>query len=799
MLKPLLVLIKAMGGLALAWWVSWAAVGQPIQMWGSPPVYNFTPRHYWASGSNWAVAVAPNGLVYAANQQGLLQYDGETWRLIATPGVARTVAVAPGGQVYVAGAGFLGRLRPDSLTGAPRFASLAGLLPKGAEPLTEVWSVRCLGSRVLFQTDDRLLLYNGQTLETLPASNFFTLGHTVGNDYFVQENEQGLWKLADRKLAPVPGSERFGSSLVAQMLPWGDQKTLLAVQSEGFWLLEQGNLRPWPTQADEIMQQFRVQTACWLPRTGPEPRRLAVGLLGMGLLVLDDRGRLLQVLNRRNGLVGDFVTGLAPDAQGGLWAATDRGLSYLQLAAPFTTFTETYHGLRGPVHALARLRGDLFVATPAGLWKALPRALTPEGANRSFYDAALAKVPDLQMEVWAVLPVGDDLLLGTFEGVKVWRSGVLAQLSTDDVPPDVRVLERSALDPNRVFAGSAYNLRAVRLGNGQWSDEGEIDGLAEDIRALREDKAGNLWVATAAGQLYKLDFSVGATYRFRLQPTVAAVPLPQPPAGPLGLFLLGGEIRVSSGQQVYRYEAAQNRLLPDEKFANVHRAGAAALHLVDKDAGGQVWGYLAQPNGSLRPATVATTGQTNYQVAQPPLPPQLVQPCAPFHEYRLTWLADAEGLYLYNRLEVEDRPPPAAPQLRRWRAYGTDSVDVEDFSEATTLEAGPGADWLEAHFAAPGSLGQAQYQWRLRPLMAQWQPAGREPVARLGAPPAGTYTLEVRAHLPDGRLSPVLAQPLRVLGPWYTRGWAYALYALGALALAYAGLRRFWQRTASRG
>ncbi|MCU0449245.1 MAG: hypothetical protein MUC97_05260 [Bernardetiaceae bacterium] len=776
-------------------------MGQSIQMWGSPPIYNFTPRHYRASGPNWAVAVAPTGLVYVANQQGLLEYDGEHWRLVPTPGAARTVAVAASGQVFVGGTGFLGCLQPDSLTGAPRFASLAGLLPKDAEPPGEVWSVRGLGSRVLFQTDDRVLLYDGKTLETLPAANFFTLGHAVGNDYFVQENERGLWKLADRKLAPVPGSERFGSSLVAQMLPWGDQKTLLAVQSEGLWVLEQGNLRPWPTQADEMMQQFRVQTACWLPGNGPGPRRLAVGLLGLGLVVLDDRGRLLQIVNRRNGLAGDFVTGLAPDAQGGLWVATDRGLSYLQTGAPFATLTEAYHGLRGPVNAVARLRDDLFVATSAGLWRALPRTLTPEGASRPFYDAALAKVPDLPMEVWTILPVGDDLLLGTFEGVKVWRNGVLAQLSTDEVPPDVRVLERSALDPNRVFAGSAYNLRAVRLSDGQWSDEGEIEGLADDLRAIKEDKAGNLWVATVAGTLYKLDFSAGATYRFRLQPTVTPVELPAPPpvAGPLGLFLLGGEIRVSSGQQVYRYEAAKNRLQPDEKFANVYRAGASALHLLDKDASGQVWGYLANPDGSLRPATVATTGQTNYQVARPPLPPYLVQPCPPFHEYRFTWLGDAEGLYLYNRLEVEDRPPPAAPQLRRLLAFGADSIDLQQFTSGETLEVGPGTDWLELQFATSASLGQAQYQWRLRPLMEQWRPARREPAARLGQLPPGAYTLEVRALLPDGRLSPILAQPLRVLGPWYTRGWAYLLYALALAGLAYFGLRRFWQRTASQG
>lgn len=46
---------------------------------GLPGMRNFQRSEYNCGTQNWAVAQAPNGMVYFANNEGLLEFDGQHW------------------------------------------------------------------------------------------------------------------------------------------------------------------------------------------------------------------------------------------------------------------------------------------------------------------------------------------------------------------------------------------------------------------------------------------------------------------------------------------------------------------------------------------------------------------------------------------------------------------------------------------------------------------------------------------------------------------------------------------------
>ena len=48
-------------------------------------VQNYTIEDYKASCQNWDIHVSENGALYAANNSGLLEFDGNTWHLFETP------------------------------------------------------------------------------------------------------------------------------------------------------------------------------------------------------------------------------------------------------------------------------------------------------------------------------------------------------------------------------------------------------------------------------------------------------------------------------------------------------------------------------------------------------------------------------------------------------------------------------------------------------------------------------------------------------------------------------------------
>ena len=49
-------------------------------------VKNYTVDDYKASCQNWGFSLTPDGMLYVANNSGLLAFDGNTWRLYSLPG-----------------------------------------------------------------------------------------------------------------------------------------------------------------------------------------------------------------------------------------------------------------------------------------------------------------------------------------------------------------------------------------------------------------------------------------------------------------------------------------------------------------------------------------------------------------------------------------------------------------------------------------------------------------------------------------------------------------------------------------
>src|SRR5688572_15395756 len=94
---------------------------------GKPLIYNFSSRDVGAEVQHWDALQDYRGVMYFANNGGVLEYDGHTWRLIELPsrvGV-RSITMAPDGRgrIYVGAMGDFGYLDADA-AGQLRFFSL---------------------------------------------------------------------------------------------------------------------------------------------------------------------------------------------------------------------------------------------------------------------------------------------------------------------------------------------------------------------------------------------------------------------------------------------------------------------------------------------------------------------------------------------------------------------------------------------------------------------------------------------------------------------------------------------------
>ena len=454
----------------------------------------FGPDDHGGHRQSWDVAQAMSGLVYVANSNGVLEYDGADWRLINIPGHrARAVAAGPGGAVYVGGDGTAGVLIPDS-TGRPIYRETIGAdVLDGAA----VWGAFADADGVTFQAHDRLVRVEGGAVvdvERAPEGRRFHKAFSAAGRLYVRLEGTGLLRYQSGTLRPVPGGEAFAETPARALLdvdgrPGGP---LLVVTDDELYRLDPSDTNsvvPTPTAATALLRETRAYHGCPLgPAEGPG-RLLAVTTLGGGVLVLDADGRLVQHLGPASGLTpDDLVLGCAADAQGGLWLALSEGVARIDAAAPLSAYDDAL-GLPGFVYDVGRHRGRVYAATERGLYWLRPSA---DGAPARFFpvhhDGA-----DLG-QAWALLSTPSGLLVAATEGVFAVE-GARAR----------RVLGETAfaLAPvgGAVYAGLADGVVVLRLAGGGWAPDGRLDAIDGEVRSILPDGAGGAWVAERGGRL----------------------------------------------------------------------------------------------------------------------------------------------------------------------------------------------------------------------------------------------------------------------------------------------------------
>ena len=82
---------------------------------GLPEVVNYSKQTYHAGTQNWAIRQGRNGVMYFANNEGLLTFDGVYWRTYPLPNKTkvRSMEIGADNRIYIGGENEFGYFTPD--------------------------------------------------------------------------------------------------------------------------------------------------------------------------------------------------------------------------------------------------------------------------------------------------------------------------------------------------------------------------------------------------------------------------------------------------------------------------------------------------------------------------------------------------------------------------------------------------------------------------------------------------------------------------------------------------------------
>ena len=447
----------------------------------------------------------------------------------------------------------------------------------------------------------------------------------------------------------------------------------------------------------------------------------------------------------KEGLPHPYVTTFLEDAQGRVWIATARGLGYWRAGVVRSLAAE--QGLpTGFTGALTLDReGRLWVGTDAGIY----RSLAPLGDADSPAGPRFARVPDQPARTVQARSMFTDrdgaVWIGAnLEGVVRYQGDRFTAYTTREglLHDAVRAIVQDR--EGNVWIGTRAGLNRFR--DGKLTGYGVADGLAHPtIVALHVDRQDALWIATRQG------VSRRAGGRFASYTADDGLLCSH-----VNSFVEDdrGNLWMSCTRGVFR--------VPRQAFDDF---AAGKLPILPATSYGVEDGLVT---------TRATAGidRAGHRT----------------RDGRL-WFATVRGASVVDPARLRPGPPPPPVHIEEVR------VDDQLLARGRDrgVQAPPGRGDLAVRYTAPSFVApeKVQFRYRLHGHDRDWVEAENRREAFYSNLPPGRYTFEVTAANDDGVFGRAAATIDLFLRPhWYQTWWFRVSAALAALLLAAGGYRR---------
>ena len=760
---------------------------------GYPTIVNHTPNEYGGGTQNWAITQDERGVMYVGNNSGLLEYDGQTWRLHTVPNrtPVRSLATDGDGRIYAGAVGELGYFAPDT-RGWMTYHSLIEHLPEEHQDFADVWLIHHLNGKIHFNIGSALLTWNplSEEFAAVESATAFHVSFLADGQLYVREFGTGLHVMgADDTLRLLPGGEQFATEPIYSILPFpGEPGTLLiTTRTQGLFTFDGSAFTPFTTAADAFLRENPV----YFPGTLLSDDTILLGTISGGAVIIDRDGRVLERYDQQAGISGDAITYTFQDRSGLVWLATNSGLSVVDYRSPlrFLDQRNQYADLSSDI---VRHNGDLVVSGNAGVYRL--------AAGRSTFQ----KLENFDGQAFQLQPAGDDLLVATIGGVFAAEENRLVPVRRSVARDYVAyVLTPSRLDADQVIVGTTNGIASLRRSTTGWSDEGLIAEIPGQKTSVVETKDGEFWVGTQGAGLYRVqraaDGGAASVRRYGaaegLQPGAPTV------------FKTGESLYVKSPDSLFVFDKSRDAFHSDPSDALIgafHRlTDQKRSASIGQDRDGSIWirtedamtrgvrqadGAFAWATGPFRRIAAEGVVGTPYQDAR-----------------GITWFTTiSTGILAYDTNASEARTerdaPPAFPVLIRRVEAGADSTlffGNADQTPATRLAYADNTVRFTYAGAGYEAKGGNRFSTSLEGLEDGWSAWSELPVREYVNLPPGEYTFRVRAQSPAGIESMPAAYAFTILPPWWRTGWAYLGYLLLAGALIF-GADRLQRRRLAR-
>lgn len=754
---------------------------------GTPPIQTFNANTYAGGPQNWSASQDEDGLMYFANNDGVLTFDGESWELIEAgdSGIIRDVLPTSDGRIWVGGSHDFGWMEKggEDFT----FHSLKDSLTKEDNFFGDAWHITEHRDEIIITAVKRLIRWkDGEASSDLLENEARLLPIVFDDGLYIHQRGEGLKKITEDGYQLVLNDSEVEKGGINFITNVGDGKLLIGTFAKGFFLFDGENAVPADSSFDSLIDGSPMVNSTILPGD-----IIAAGTYNNGIMKIDKRGNFIGKIDSKAGLLSDVVINLFLDKADDLWVTHNNGLSLIQLSAPYTLFDKR-HGLDTEiVYDLKRFEGKIYAATYSGLFQLEPG--TDDGRIPAWKVASDGKLP-----VWNLSLSNDSLFISQERNIERIKDGALSKVL--EMNRSAGFLEKIPGTDNLYFISIKSTLNLYYLDEDQFKliKRWQIDNAVWSMAFPESDV---IWFGSARNGLLSGNLNTLLDPNDASELEEVINPETQEPYAWAYVSQTNYGVVIITDAGFFYKEMGQNII---KRIPNTPKSLGIDAYAVNFDNGGfddKLW--ITYP--------IEQKGKRIYQLAKiiwtPEAVPQFVNIEAEGidelidvhtllieEDGELAWIGGAGGIV---RHELKERPDPEpVTTLMTKKSFYQDEEQLN--IEGELPEFGFPVDRAVFEFATPIFTDDNKlYQTRMVGLESHWSEPSPNHYREFTNLAEGDYTFEARSVGPSGENPSIPASyAFVVLPPWYRTVWAYVLYVV-IVALAIWGYVR-WRTIALR-
>ncbi|MFH6965454.1 triple tyrosine motif-containing protein [Flavobacterium sp. FlaQc-28] len=731
---------------------------------GLPDIRNYKRNEYKGGTQNWNIDQDKNGNLYFANNNGLLQFDGATWRKYPLPNLTsvRCLKIDKSGKIFVGGYNEFGYFKPDH-SGRLKYTSLAKKVDKNKIKIIDfVWKIHSIGDQTIFQSFARAYIFKDDKLTILNAPKRFQFSFVVNGKLYFQDVEKGILEYRNGGLYVLPNTTSLNDTEIWAMHSISKDKTLIVTLEKGLFLYENNNIVPWNTEANSFVKKNNSLGAVLINN-----KFIVLNTVLDGIIICDFNGKIIQHINRKKGLQNNTVLTSFIDNKNNLWLGLDNGIAFVNETSPFTYFGFSYD--ISTVYASVIFQGNLYVATNQGVFY--------HAWNNSFKEDVFKLVEGTTAQSWNVQVIDNELICANNRGALVIKGDRVTRIIDSRgyfgfkrIPSHPGFFIGSNYDGFAIFQKTARGLIFKNQVSGfdKSSNSFELDQL---YFWLKKDES-----------IYRMALSEDLT-RFA---TIKKIDQLTPRFKNIGsLQKIGGKIYFQTNNHFYKYSSEQDLFYEDKNVTALFK-NIPVINALSEDSQSNLWytfdesiGVLMKDHNQYKNSIVPFSNLTGNLVSNH-LSVNTIDSKNIF-----IGLTDGLAHYDFSLQSTHNTKPKAF--IRSFSFPGDTIVIGNNQTRTENIRIPYASNNVRFTFSSPTyeNLENVQFSYQLEPFDDKWSNWSVVSFKEYTNLREGDYTMRVKVRNSYGIQSDPSAVTFTISPPWYRHFLAFMMYFIVLIIAIY--------------